>query len=78
VQPVVDELVELLRDCRWHTMEELSRSTKISMPKMLLLTSFLAEYTFAEVDAERKKTRLSKAFAEFLEKTNRLAASRLS
>lgn len=77
-QPDVDELVELLKDRRWHTLEELSRSTKMSKPKVQLLACFLADYTFAELDEERKKTRLSKTFAEFLEKTNRLKAARLS
>ncbi|MCW3981874.1 MAG: hypothetical protein NWE81_01980 [Candidatus Bathyarchaeota archaeon] len=50
----------------------------MSRPKIQLLTCFLADYAFAELDEERKKTRLSKTFAEFLEKTNRLKAARLS
>jgi len=65
----IDNLVELLRDGKWHTMKEISQKTNLHEFRLEILTRFLADYSFLELDIKERKARLSKSFAQFLRKT---------
>jgi len=68
----IDNVVELLKDGKWHSITEISQKTKLNEFKIEILTDFLADYSFLELNKKEKKAKLSKAFANFLKKAQRL------
>ena len=66
----IDKLLETLIDGKWHTSEEVINKTKIQNPKILLITSFLHEFKFIQVDHENQKIRLDTLTKRFLQKLN--------
>ena len=67
--PQVDDVIECLKDGQWHTMTEISQKTRLHELKLVILTEFLAAYTFLHLDKEERKARLSDVFAAFLHET---------
>lgn len=67
----VDTVIEVLEDGRWHTIREISRKTKVNDFKIEVLATFLADYSFLDLNRREKKAKLSKVFAEFLKKMQR-------
>ncbi len=68
MQPQIDNLIELLKDGKWHTVEELSQKTKLHEFKLAVLFDFLADYSFLRIDKRDRKAKLSRVFLEFLRK----------
>ena len=66
MQPQIDQVIELLRDGKWHTIKEISQKCKLHEFKTEILTEFLADYSFLMVNKKEKKAKLSRAFIEFL------------
>lgn len=74
----IDNIVELLKDGKWHTVKEISRESKIHEFKIEILTNFLAGYSFLELNKKEKKAKSSRVFAEFLKKAQRIRTSTLT
>lgn len=70
MQSQVEHVVELLKDGKWHTVEEISRKTSLHEFKIEILTDLLADYSFIEYNPKERKAKSSKVFAEFLKKTS--------
>lgn len=66
--PTVDEVFDKLKNGKWHDFMELSEKTRWSMLRLKLLTNFLAEYEFIELDEKKQRTRLTPSVLIFLKK----------
>ena len=66
---MVEGVLEVLKDEKWHKLDEISQSSKGDIFKVQVLMDFLVRFSFAEINRRQKKARLSKAFADFLEGT---------
>ena len=70
MQSRIEHVVELLKDGKWHTVEEISQKTSLHEFKIEILTGLLADYSFIEYNKKERKAKSSKIFAEFLKKTS--------
>lgn len=66
--PRIDEILCILRNGKWHDIREISQKTHMDTLKVELLTNFLLEYNFIELDKKLCKTRLTKPLLQFLRK----------
>lgn len=66
--PQIDEVLSILRNGKWHDIREICQRTRLNAVKFELLTNFLLEYNFIELDKKLCKTRLTKPLFQFLRK----------
>lgn len=66
--PQIDEILSILRNGRWHDIKEICEKTHLNTLKVELLTNFLLEYNFIELDKKEYKTRLTRPLFQFLKK----------
>lgn len=66
--PIIDNILEMLQNGEWHYLKEISEKTQLDEFKVKLLTSFLAEYHFIELDRKEQRTRLTRPLLSFLKK----------
>jgi len=66
--PQIDEILDILKNGKWHDLKEISEKTHLQGLKVELLTEFLAEYDFIELDKKEQKTRLAPPLFNFLRK----------
>jgi len=64
----MDNVIELLKDGKWHTIEEIRKKTNLHEFKIEILTQFLADYSFLEFRKKEKRAKLTTIFADFLKK----------
>jgi DNA-binding IclR family transcriptional regulator len=72
VLPQIDEILSVLKNGKWHDLKEISEKTNMKEPKVEMLTDFLAEYSFVELDQKEHKTRLTQPLLHFLRKVQEL------
>lgn len=65
---VVNVILDLLEDGKWHSLTELASRAGLHEFKLELITSFLAEYNFVELNKDNKKIRLNVSVTDFLRK----------
>lgn len=65
----VDAIFSLLKDGRWHSLEELKQKSQIHFFKIEILFEFLSDCSFLAFDRDQMKAKLSKAFLSFLKRT---------
>jgi len=70
--PQIDEILDVLKNGKWHDLKEISEKTKLHELKVELLANFLAEYDFIELDKKEHKTRLKTPLLDFLRKVRDL------
>jgi len=68
VLPQIDEILDVLKNRKWHEIREISEKTSLQELKVELITNFLAEYDFIELDKKNHKTRLTPPLFKFLRK----------
>ena len=66
--PQIDQILSILRNGRWHDIKEICEKTQLNTLKVELLTNFLLEYNFIELDKKECKTRLTRPLFQFLKK----------
>jgi len=66
--PEIDEILDVLKNGKWHGLKEISEKTQLQGLKVELLTNFLAEYDFVELNKKEHKTRLTPPLLDFLSK----------
>ena len=71
----VDKVLDTLRNGKWHDLMEISEKTQLPVPKLQLLTNFLAEYRFIEIDWYKQRTRLTPSVLTFLKKIQKETAN---
>jgi hypothetical protein len=54
--------LELLSDGKWHGTEELLLKLELDERKLQLLTAFLGNYDFVQIDKKNRKVKISKDF----------------
>ncbi len=59
-------VLEILGDGRWHQIEELMLSLKLSDDKFRELTSFLTVYSFAKVDEKMRRIKINSDFKKLV------------
>ena len=69
MRPQIHRVVEFLKDGKWHTIQEISRETRVHEFKIQIIASFLADYSFLSFREKEQEAKLSEVFVEFLEKT---------
>jgi len=70
--PQIDEILDVLKNGKWHDLKEISEKTNLHKIKVELLTSFLAAYDFIELDEKEHKTRLTPPLLNFLKKVREI------
>jgi DNA-binding transcriptional regulator/RsmH inhibitor MraZ len=60
--------LEILGDGKWHGIDELLSSLKLSEDKFRELTSFLNAYSFVKVDEKHGRVKISSDFKKLLTK----------
>jgi len=64
----IDEILDLLKNGEWHGIKEIADKVQLREFKAELITSFLAEYDFLELDKKERKIKLSPQMLLFLKK----------
>ena len=64
----IDEILEVLRNGKWHNVKEVAEKTDLHQVKVKLITSFLAEYDFVQRDPTSSMVKLTPQFRSFLKK----------
>ncbi len=70
MHPIIDFIIGLLEDGKWHTIEEMSQRSKLHEFKIEILTDFLARYSLLEFNRKERRVRPSKALTRFLRTTS--------
>lgn len=63
---VIDEILWLLKDGKWHSLGEISKKTSINESRAQKITSFLSSYSFIEFDKAGRKVKLHPLTLEFI------------
>ena len=58
--------LEILGDGKWHQIEELMWSLKLSEDKFKELTSFLNVYSFVKLDEKKRRVKINSDFKKLL------------
>ena len=62
----VGKVLEVLKDGKWHTLEEVQRMISLKRNQIQQIAEFLERYEFVTVDEARKRMRIEEAVREFL------------
>jgi len=64
----IDTILDVLKDGKWHNLKKISEETQLQEFKVEMVTNFLAEYDFIELNKKENKTRLTPPLLDFLKK----------
>lgn len=67
----IDDVIMLLKDGKWHDIQEVTETISLPKPKAEMVISFLSEYDFIQQE-DGKKIRLQASMLEFIEGIQRL------
>ena len=65
---MINVIFNLLEDGKWHSLTEITDKSGLHEFKLEIVTSFLAEYDFIELDKTKRKVRLAVSVVDFLKK----------
>ncbi len=65
-------IFDLLGDSKWHSLTEIAERTGLHEFKLEIITSFLVEYDFVELDKTKHQVRLAASVVDFLKKIRRI------
>ncbi len=65
-------IFDLLGDSKWHSLTEIAERTGLHEFKLEIITSFLVEYDFVELDKTKRQVRLAASVVDFLKKIRRI------
>ncbi len=68
MRPQIENIFELLKDGKWHTIQEISEKTNLHEFRVEIMTQFLADYSFIRFKKGEKRAKLTTIFADFLKK----------
>jgi len=66
--PQIDDILDVLKNGKWHDLKEISEKTQLHGLEVELFTNFLAEYDFIKLNKKEHKTRLTSSLLDFLRK----------
>ncbi len=67
--PSLDTVLELLRDGKWHRLEDIVKKLELQEDRVKKIAEFLEKYDFIQLDGESKRAKLTTCLQEFLVKT---------
>jgi len=70
--PQIDTILNVLQDGKWHDLKKISDETQLQEFKVEIVTNFLAEYDFIELNKKENKTRLTPPLFNFLKKVREI------
>jgi DNA-binding IclR family transcriptional regulator len=62
----VAEVLEILNDGNWHTLEEVRRKMNLNRNQIQQIAGFLKEYEFVAIDETQKRMRIEETVRKFL------------
>jgi DNA-binding IclR family transcriptional regulator len=68
----LDNILWLLKDGKWHDVQEITNTVALPKAKAELVINFLEEYNFIQLDQDVKKIKLQTSMLEFIEGIQRL------
>lgn len=68
---IIDDVLELLEDGRWHDVREAVKKSGLNESKAEAVLGFLAEYNFITLNKEQQKVKLTSTMLKFLEALTR-------
>ncbi|UCC58818.1 MAG: hypothetical protein JSW14_02620 [Candidatus Bathyarchaeum sp.] len=75
---VIDEILWLLRNGKWHELEEIREKIALSKFKVEIAVNFLSEYNFIQLKEKTRRVRLQPLIFEFIKKIQRIEKEELS
>jgi len=69
---VIDDILVLLKDGKWHELNQIAEKLAISPAKAELAASFLAEYSFVKLKENTTKVKLDSPMLKFINELQRL------
>jgi hypothetical protein len=63
---VIDEILTLLRDGKWHDLNEIAKKCSTNELRLKIITNFLSEYDFIKLDKKGRKAKLHSLMLEFI------------
>lgn len=70
--PVIDDILKLLEDGKWHDLKDTAKKSKLHEFKVEMILNFLAGYNFIDLDKEKQKAKLTPATLTFIREIQRL------
>ena len=67
----IDDILELLKDGRWHNVREAVERSGLHESKVEKILSFLAEYKFIALNKEQQEAKLTPTMLKFLKEIQR-------
>jgi DNA-binding IclR family transcriptional regulator len=74
----IDEILWLLKDGKWHKLEEITKNLALPKIKAELAVSFLAEYDFIQLNKNNRRVKLQPSTLEFVEELQKLEKETLT
>jgi len=68
----IDETLRILKDGEWHDLNEITEKFRLTKSGAEIVTNFLEEYNFIQLDKERQRARITPPAFEFLEKIQQI------
>ena len=68
----IDNVIMLLKDGKWHDIQEVTETVALPKHKAETIISFLEEYDFIQREDATKKIKLQTSMLEFIEGIQRL------
>jgi DNA-binding IclR family transcriptional regulator len=68
----IDDILWLLKDGKWHNVEDITQSVALPKSKAETVISFLGEYNFIQLNENVKKIKIQPSMLEFIEGIQRL------
>lgn len=62
----IEEVISLIKNGQWHTLEDIINKAKLPQPKTKEILQFLADHNFIDLDNEQRRTKVTMSLAKFL------------
>ena len=68
----IDETLSLLKDCKWHSLNEIIEKLALSEHQAEKVISFLDEYDFIKLNKDTNQVKIQSTILKFIEEIQRL------
>ena len=70
--PSIDQILLLLKDDKWHNLDEITKQVAVPLGNLEQVVSFLKEYRFVQLNQTSKQVKLEPHLLKFLTELQRL------
>ncbi len=68
----IDAVLGLLKDGKWHDLEEITKKTALPEFRVEIIVSFLSDYDFIKFNKKSRKAKLNQLTLEFVDEIHRV------